>query len=48
LIDVMEDAWYKVVGNLDNFSYSIEFDNTPIKTVHPAFEEIPIEFYEEK
>lgn len=47
LIDVMKDAWYKVVGNLDNFSYSIEFDNTPVETVHPSFEEIPIEFYED-
>ncbi|AGH31905.1 hypothetical protein VPIG_00047 [Vibrio phage PWH3a-P1] len=47
LIEVMKDAWLKVVGNLDNFSYSIEFDNTPEETVHPAFEEIPIEFYED-
>lgn len=29
LIDVLTQSWEKVVGNLDNFSYSVEFDNTP-------------------
>lgn len=30
LIQVLTDSWQKVVGNLDNFKYDIEFDNTPV------------------
>jgi hypothetical protein len=48
LINVMRDSWEHVIGNLDNFGYDIEFDNTPkVKQGHPAFESIPIEYYEE-
>lgn len=29
LVRVLTESWRKVVGNLDNFSYGVEFDNTP-------------------
>lgn len=46
LIQVMTESWKKVVGTLDNFKCSVEFDNTPEqKHLHPTQENIPIEAY---
>lgn len=50
----MTNSWESVIGDLTNFSYSVEFDNTPTNNNafnedgHPAFQEIPIECYEER
>mgnify|MGYP001242605472 CR=1 FL=1 len=53
LIRVMTNSWESVIGDLTNFSYSVEFDNTPTNNntfneEHPAFQEIPIGCYEER
>lgn len=46
LIAVIKDTWEKVVGNLDNLSYSVDEPETIIVEKHPSEEYIPLEFYQ--
>lgn len=49
LIEVITEAWEDVLGNTYNLKIEEEFDNSCIvQEKHPACEDIPIEFYEER